>query len=70
MRMSYSSFEIIERAVEAKKRNPEWRWGQAVFNTAREYYIFPHAPHFVDPFNDDSKVSLFLQWLDNELELL
>ena len=69
MKYSDNIFELIALAVNAKKKNPEWRWGQSVFNTARAWFLFGNVPDFVNPFNDDAKVDLFLQWLQEELDL-
>lgn len=69
MKYSENIFGLIALSVNVRKENPEWRWGQTVFNTARAWYSFGTVPDFVNPFNDDAKVDLFLQWLQGELKL-
>lgn len=65
MNHSEETFGLIVEAVEYKIENPEQRWGQAIFNVAYFHTGFISVPDFVNPYNDDTKVSIFLQWLEN-----
>lgn len=70
--MNYSdeTNTLIIRSAKAMKENPDWRWGQAVYNTAWFYYteIVQTMPEYVNPFQRDYMVDIFLRWLEYKLE--
>jgi hypothetical protein len=52
-----------------QEENPEWRWGQTIFNVTSDLY--PRLADMArgsirDPFYLDSRVDGFLSWLDRQ----
>lgn len=52
---------LVSSSPEMRKRHPDWRWGQTVFNVAYFEFRIPGIDKHIrgskfDPFNDDSKV--------------
>ena len=61
---------VLELAVYAQRENPEWRWGQAVFNTLRALHKAEaeaiRATEY-DMFHDEGNIEKYKQLLkDNE----
>ncbi len=66
---SESTNNLIIASAYAMEANGEWRWGQAIVNTATEWYpqiLKSGIPGYLNPFNDDSRVDVFLHWLKYE----
>lgn len=62
-------YKILDTAKEYRKRHPEWRWGQSVFNAAEDLYPIEvnklRTTEF-DCYYDDQRVSVFLDELTKE----
>lgn len=69
--MNYSTRTkgLIIASARAMSNHPEWRWGQAVYNTAWPRYpdIVRVMPDYVNPFNSDRSVDTFLRWLEYKM---
>lgn len=58
--------QVIDNAAKALLVNPDWRWGQCLFNalSALDYERAETIRGTVlDPFYDDSRVDAFLAWV-------
>jgi hypothetical protein len=60
---------LIITSADAMEKNLEWRWGQSIYNTAWVWWpdIIRTMPDYVNPYQNDSKIDFFLQWLDEQL---
>lgn len=64
--------DIVNMAKRAREIYPEWRYGQAVFNTCHS--LFPKIADNLrgtkyDPFYDDTRVDSFLDQVEKQLVL-
>lgn len=62
--------DLINMAKRAREIYPEWRYGQAVFNTCHS--LFPEIADSLrgteyDPFYEDTRVEAFLQQVEEKL---
>jgi hypothetical protein len=69
--MSEQRDAVEEQARFVQQLNPEWRWGQTLFNVTDDLYpdlANKVAGTMYDPFNQDLRADGFLDWIDREME--
>lgn len=68
--MAFKRSDFVRVFAKARQaENPQWRWGQTLFNTT--WQLYPDLATKVqgtmyDPFNLNSRADGFLEWLDRQ----